>query len=73
MWVLLASALAVSDTGSIALTSTSTEFATERLCLIAADEAFRQPADIVIAGRRITIRVSASCRPTHPQAYGVRQ
>lgn len=63
MWKLFATVLAMSDTGSIAVSSLATDFADRNACLTAARELFPAKTENSLQGRTVTIRTTAECRP----------
>jgi hypothetical protein len=67
LWRLIASVLAVSDTGSIALVSDAHDWPSQRACEQAIEKLYAVPREPqLIGGHRITMKVSASCQPVTP-------
>jgi hypothetical protein len=67
MWRLIASILAVSDTGSIALVSDHSDWPSERACMQAVQRIYTMPREPqAINGHRITLKASAACMPVTP-------
>jgi hypothetical protein len=67
IWRLVASIIAVSDTGSIALVTDHTDWPSERSCIAAVEQLYKAPAETpVVGGRRIALKISASCMAVVP-------
>jgi hypothetical protein len=67
IWRLVASVLAVSDTGSIAVVTDHTDWPSERSCIAAVEQLYKAPQDSpVIGGRKITLKITASCMVVTP-------
>jgi hypothetical protein len=62
MWKLFAMALALSDTGSVSVALTTTNFASQADCQAAAQELFPKAMDQDVQGHHVSIRASAECR-----------
>jgi len=76
-WKLFATVLAISDTGSISVSSIATDFVDRGACEAAARDLFPGTMERDFQGHRITIRASADCRqdgsgppPPPPQFFG---
>jgi hypothetical protein len=63
MWKLFATVLAMSDTGSVAVSSIATDFANRGACMAVANELFPGKIERSLQGHVVTIRTSAECRP----------
>jgi hypothetical protein len=63
IWRLLASVLAVSDTGGVSVTSESSNWPTEQQCVEMIRTNYVTPPPQEINGHRIAMRVSATCVP----------
>lgn len=63
MWKLIATALAIADTGSMSISSIATDFGNHAACQAAARQLFSGTIERELAGRRITIRTAAECVP----------
>lgn len=63
IWRLLASVLAVSDTGGITVTSENSNWPTEAQCIEVIQTYYRAPPPQTINGHRIEMKASASCVP----------
>jgi hypothetical protein len=68
MWKLVATALAIADTGSMSISSIATDFVDRASCESAAAQLFSGTVDRELAGRRITIRTAGQCVPGAPPA-----
>lgn len=67
IWRLVASVIAVSDTGSIALVTDHTDWPSERSCIAAVEQLYKAPeVPPVIGGRKIALKISASCMAVVP-------
>ena len=67
IWRLIASVIAVSDTGSIALVTDHTDWPSERSCIQAVEQLYKAPQESpVIGGRKIALKISASCMAVVP-------
>ena len=62
MWKLLATMVAMSDTGSIAMTQIATDFVTRQACERAARELFPLSFERDLNGHHLALRSSAECR-----------
>lgn len=63
MWKLFATVLAITDTGGVSVDTAITDFRLEQDCIAAVEELFKNPGNQVIGGHRVTIKVTATCRP----------
>jgi hypothetical protein len=63
IWKLFAVLVAMSDTGSIAMTQVATDFVSQQACELAAHQLFPAGFERDLAGHRFTLRASAECRP----------
>jgi hypothetical protein len=61
IWRLMATILAVSDTGSISLVATHTDWPTEQQCRELLVSHYTPPPPTIFNGHEITAKVSASC------------
>ena len=67
IWRLIASVLAVSDTGSISLVSDHSDWPSQRGCEQAIERLYTVPREPqTIGGHKVTLKVSASCLPVAP-------
>lgn len=62
MWKLFAMMVAMTDTGSIAMTQIATDFATRPACERAARELFPATFERDLNGHHLVLRSSAECR-----------
>jgi hypothetical protein len=62
-WKLFATVLAISDTGSVSVSSIATDFVDRGACEAAAHDLFPGTVERDVQGHRITIRAAADCRP----------
>jgi hypothetical protein len=62
MWKLFATVLAVSDTGAISISQTTTDFYDPAACRAAVRDLFPPMSENNVYGHRITIRAAAECR-----------
>jgi hypothetical protein len=61
IWRLMATILAVSDTGSVSLVATHTDWPTELQCRDMLVSHYTPPPPTIFNGHEITAKVSASC------------
>jgi hypothetical protein len=68
MWRVFASVLAISDTGSIALTSEHSDWPSERACLLAVQRLYTAPRQqpVKVGEHEISIRMTATCMEIAP-------
>lgn len=66
IWRLMASVLAVSDSGSIALVSDHSDWPSQRACEQAVQQLYIAPEPQIVGSRRVHFKVSASCVPVAP-------
>lgn len=62
MWKLFATVLAISDTGSVPVSSIATDFADRGACQAAARQLYPATMDRELQGHKISIRSAAECR-----------
>jgi hypothetical protein len=62
MWKLFVSVLVMSDSGSIAVSSIATDFASHPACLTAAREMFPAKIELTLQGHVVTVRTVTECR-----------
>jgi len=63
IWRLLASVLAISDTGGLSVTSESSNWPTEAQCIDVVRNFYTVPPPQDINGHRVVMKVSATCLP----------
>ncbi|MBO4221976.1 hypothetical protein [Bradyrhizobium neotropicale] len=67
-WRLFASVLAISDTGSLALTSEHSDWASERACRAAVQQIYATPRQqpLAVGGHQVTVKMNATCLQVVP-------
>jgi hypothetical protein len=81
IWRLMATILVMSDTGSVSLVATHTDWPDETSCRQILQSHYTPPPDKEFNGHKVTAKISASCVPVDsaplaahvppsPQAYG---
>lgn len=63
IWKLFAVMVAMSDTGSIAMTQVATDFVSQQACELAAHQLFPEGFERDLNGHHLVLRASAECRP----------
>ena len=63
LWRLMATILAVSDTGSVSLVATHTDWPDEMACRQILQSHYTQPPPTIFNGHEVTAKISASCVP----------
>jgi hypothetical protein len=66
MWRLMATILVMSDTGSVSLVATHTDWPTEQQCRELIQTHYQSPQPKELNGHLVTAKVSASCVPINP-------
>ncbi|WP_035691821.1 hypothetical protein [Bradyrhizobium elkanii] len=66
MWKLFATVLALTDTGSVSITSIATDFANREACKAAARDLYPPIIERELQGHRLSIRAAAECRTDGP-------
>ena len=67
IWRLIATVMAMTDTGSIAIVSDHHDWPSERACWQAVEAIYSLPKEpMTLNGHTVTVKVSASCRPVAP-------
>ncbi|WP_028164101.1 hypothetical protein [Bradyrhizobium elkanii] len=66
MWKLFATVLALTDTGSVSVSSVVTDFANREACKAAARDLYPSVIERELQGHKISIRAAAECRPDGP-------
>jgi hypothetical protein len=63
IWRLMASILVMSDTGSVSLTLSHTDWPTEQQCREIVNSHYQPPKPIEMNGHAVVAKISASCVP----------
>lgn len=63
IWRLMASILMMSDTGSVSLVVSHTDWPDEASCRAILQSHYTSPPDREFNGHRVTVKISASCVP----------
>jgi hypothetical protein len=66
IWRLMASLLVMSDTGSISLVTSHTDWPSEAQCHSVIASHYQQPRPIEMLGHTVDVKISASCVPVDP-------
>ena len=61
MWRLMATVLVISDTGSVSMTMTHTDWPSEQQCMEIVQSHYQAPPPKEFNGHLVTAKVSASC------------
>jgi hypothetical protein len=71
IWRLMASILAMSDTGSVSVVVSHTDWATEQQCAEIIGSHYQSPPPREFNGHTVTVKISASCVPVFGGADGL--
>jgi hypothetical protein len=66
IWRLMASLLVMSDTGSVSLVTSHTDWPSEAQCRGVIASHYQQPRPIEMLGHAVDVKISASCVPVEP-------
>lgn len=67
LWRLFASVVAITDSGSIAMSNNQTDWPTERSCMAAVQQVYVAPREPqTIGGQPVTFRIKATCLRVEP-------